>query len=93
MCQYWRFNGVGRVPLSANLAAKLCDDSVAAPDSCQAGRTHSHSNLRAAPARAFSRGFASAGTNDPTAITDKRTSDAMAVLKVYSASSLVLAVP
>lgn len=81
MCQYWRFNGVGRVPLSANLAAKLCDDSVAAPDSCQAGRTHSHSNLRAAPARAFSRGFASAGTNDPTAITDKRTSDAMAVLK------------
>ena len=85
MCQYWRFNGVSRVPLSAHLAAKLCDDSVAAPDSSQAGRTHGHSDLRAAPARAFSRGFASAGTNDQTTATDRRTSDAMAVLKVCSA--------
>jgi len=85
VCQYWRLNGINRVPLSAHLAVKLGDDSAVAPDSSQAGRTHSHSDLRAASARAFSRGFASAGINDKSTTNNKRTSDAMAVLKVCSA--------
>lgn len=85
MCQYWRLNGINRVPLSAHLAVKLCDDSAAAPDSSQAGRTHSNSEIRAASARALSRGFASGGINDKSTTNNKRTSDAMAVLKVCSA--------